>query len=187
MTRAEPPEAVPVEIYSRLTRDLRRNGVTVVVDLCGEVLEAALEGGVDLLKVSDEELAITGEIPDTSTKSVIEGMMRLRSRGATAVVVTRANLPILASIGDALHELRPPAAEPVDDRGAGDSVTAGITAASEMVVFGSRSSAIAAQRASPVTGEPLRPSVPCVGVPKRIVAAAPAKSARVGRETIMRK
>jgi 1-phosphofructokinase len=127
--RAEAPEAVPIEIYCRLARDLRRNGVKVVVDLCGEVLEAALEGGVDVLKVSDEELAITGEVADTSTGSVVEAMKRLRSRGAGAVVVTCADRPILASIGNSIHELRSPGVEPIDDRGAGDSVTAGITAA----------------------------------------------------------
>ena len=129
LARAEVPEAVPIEIYSRLARDLRRNGVTVVVDLCGEVLEAALEGGVDVLKVSDEELEITGEVPDTSTGSVVEAMKRLRSRGAGAVVVTCADRPILALIGDTIHELRSPGVDPIDDRGAGDSVTAGITAA----------------------------------------------------------
>lgn len=129
MTRAEVPEAVPIEIYSRLARDLRRNGITVVVDLCGAVLEAALEGGVDVLKVSDEELKVTGEVADTSTDSVVEAMTRLRTRGAGAVVVTRAERPILASIGNAMHELQSPGVDPIDDRGAGDSVTAGITAA----------------------------------------------------------
>lgn len=129
MTRAEVPDAVPIEIYSRLARDLRRNGITVVVDLCGAVLEAALEGGVDVLKVSDEELQITGEAADTSTGPVVEAMKRLKSRGAGAVVVTCADRPILASIGDTIHELRSPRVDPIDDRGAGDSVTAGITAA----------------------------------------------------------
>jgi 1-phosphofructokinase len=128
-SRAEVRGAVPIEIYSRLARDLRRNGVTVVVDLCGEVLDAALDGGVDVLKVSDEELEVTGEVPDTSTGSLVEAMKRLRSRGAATVVVTCAERPILASIGDTIHEVRSPGVDPIDDRGAGDSVTAGITAA----------------------------------------------------------
>jgi 1-phosphofructokinase len=129
VARGEVPEAVPIEIYSRLARDLRRNGVTVVVDLCGEVLEAALGGGVDVVKVSDEELEVTGEVPDTSTGSLVEAMKRLRSRGAEAVVVTCAERPILASIGNTIYELRSPGVDPIDDRGAGDSVTAGTTAA----------------------------------------------------------
>jgi 1-phosphofructokinase len=127
--RGDVPELVPVDVYSRLARDLRRNGVTVVVDLCGAVLEGALLGGVDVLKVSDEELEVTGEVPDTETGSVVEAMWRLRERGASTVVVTRAERPILALIGDTVHELRSPSVEPIDERGAGDSVTAGITAA----------------------------------------------------------
>jgi 1-phosphofructokinase len=129
MERAEVPDTVPVEIYSRLARDLRSNGVSVVVDLCGPVLDAALEGGVAMAKVSDEELEITREVPDTSIGSLIEAMQRLRDRGAVAVVVTRAERPLLAAIGHTTFELRPPRVEPIDDRGAGDSVTAGISAA----------------------------------------------------------
>lgn len=129
VARASVPHVVPIEIYSRLARDLRRNGVTVVADLCGPVLEAALAGGLDLLKVSDEELEVTGEVPDRSTGSLIAAMRRLRERGAGAVVVTRAERPILAALDDTIHEWRSPPVEPIDDRGAGDSVTAAITAA----------------------------------------------------------
>ena len=144
--RAEVPEVVTIEIYSRLARDLRRNGVTVVADLCGVVLEAALEGGVDVLKVSDEELEITGEVPDTSTGSLVEAMKRLRARGAGTVVVTLAERPILASIGDTIHELRSPGVDPIDDRGAGDSVTAGITAAARVGAHADRRRALRCRR-----------------------------------------
>jgi 1-phosphofructokinase len=129
LARVDVPDAVPLEIYTRLARDLRRNGVPVVVDLCGSVLEAALQGGVDVLKVSDEELEITGEVLDTSVRSLVGAMERLHDRGAGAVVVTRAERPILALIDGLIHELRAPTVDPIDDRGAGDSVTAAITAA----------------------------------------------------------
>ena len=129
LARAEVPEVVPVEIYTRLARDLRANDVTVVVDLCGATLDAALDGGVDVVKVSDEELEVTGEVPDISTDSLVEAMDRIRGRGADAVVVTRSERPTLASVGHTVHELRSPDLDPIDDRGAGDSVTAGIAAA----------------------------------------------------------
>lgn len=129
MARAEVPESVPLDLYERLARDLRGNGITVVADLCGDVLEAALRGGIDVLKVSDEELALTGLVADTSTPSLVEAMLELRRRGAGAVVVTCAERPILATVADAVYELRSPRVGPVDDRGAGDSVTAAVTAA----------------------------------------------------------
>jgi 1-phosphofructokinase len=127
--RGEAAAVVPDDIYTRLARDLRRNGTTVVVDLCGDVLDATLHGGVDVLKVSDEELEVTGAVPDRSTGSLLAAMDGLRGRGAGAVVVTCAERPILASIGDTTFELRSPSVDPVDERGAGDSVTAAITAA----------------------------------------------------------
>lgn len=128
--RGDVADVVPIEIYTRLARDLRRNGGVVVVDLCGEVLDAALAGGVDVVKLSDEELLVTGEVQDTATGSLVDAMDRLRKRGqgAQAVVVTCGERPLLTSIGGVVHELRTPTVDPIDERGAGDSVTAGMTA-----------------------------------------------------------
>src|SRR5262245_45657568 len=56
LTGTDPAGLVPDEIYTRLARDLRANGARVVADLSGTALAAALEGGVDLLKISHEEL-----------------------------------------------------------------------------------------------------------------------------------
>ncbi len=41
-------DVLPPDTYRRLAADLREAGCTVVVDLAGERLDAALEGGVDL-------------------------------------------------------------------------------------------------------------------------------------------
>lgn len=38
-------DRVPAELYGRLTTDLTANGVTVAVDLAGDRLNAALQGG----------------------------------------------------------------------------------------------------------------------------------------------
>ena len=122
-------DVVPLEIYTRLSRDLRRNGTRVIADLCGPVLVAALEGGLDLLKISDEELATTGEVPDTARETILAAVDQLASQGAAAVVVTRAEQPTLALLDGVRYEIRSPQVGPIDERGAGDSVTAGIAVA----------------------------------------------------------
>jgi 1-phosphofructokinase len=128
MDRADVPEVVPLDVYTRLSRDVRNNGSRVIADLCGPVLEAALEGGIDVLKISDEELAITGEVGDITETLLLDAAARLVERGAGAVVVTRAECPSLALLDGVRYEIRGPQVEPIDERGAGDSVTAGIAA-----------------------------------------------------------
>jgi 1-phosphofructokinase len=122
-------ELVPLDIYARLSRDLRENGTPVIADLCGPVLAAALEGGLDLLKISDEELAITGEVADTDRQSLFDAADRLAGRGVAAVVITRAERPTLTLLEGVRYEIRGPHIDPIDERGAGDSVTAGIASA----------------------------------------------------------
>lgn len=129
MASADATGVVPLEIYTRLARDLRRNGARVIADLCGPVLAAALEGGLDLLKISDDDLATTGEVPDTERETLLAAVDQLAGRGAAAVVVTRAEQPSLALLDGVRYEIRSPQVDPIDARGAGDSVTAGIAVA----------------------------------------------------------
>ncbi len=122
------PDVVSPSVYRRLAGDLRRNGVPVMADLSGPCLEAALDGGLDLVKVSDEELVTDGRIRDTSTPSVTSAMRDLRSHADT-VIVSRADRPALAlSADDAPVEIVMPRLEPIDHTGAGDSMSAAIAA-----------------------------------------------------------
>ncbi|WAC65213.1 PfkB family carbohydrate kinase [Agrococcus sp. SL85] len=52
------------EVYRRLASDVRALGRPVMVDLAGPRLEAAIEGGLDVLKVSHEELVADGRVAD---------------------------------------------------------------------------------------------------------------------------
>jgi 1-phosphofructokinase len=123
------PPVVPADTYRRLASDLGHNGVRVVADISGEALASALEGHVGLVKISHEELVRDGYAKTGSAEDLLDGIERMRSFGASDVVVSRANEPTLAVLGDRLLEATFPTVEVLDDRGAGDSMTAALTVA----------------------------------------------------------
>lgn len=123
------PDVVPAEVYRRLAEDVRANGTKVVADLSGDQLRAVLEGGVDVLKVSHDELIEDERIEEDNEEQLLAAMHRLRADGAVNVVVSRANRPALAIVDDTTVEVAFPPLQPVDTRGGGDSMTAGLAAA----------------------------------------------------------
>lgn len=120
--------ALPPDTYRRLAADLRAAGATVIADLAGNRLASVLEGGVDILKVSDEELLADGLVTRTDVEAVAIAMRRLRERGANTVIVTRAGDPLLLADAEGILEITPPHLEVADHRGAGDSLLAGTVA-----------------------------------------------------------
>ncbi len=118
------PEIMPSDVYRRMAGDLQRNNAVVVADLAGEYLDAVVEGGLTLVKVSHEELGVDQDDMDR----LVERMRDLRARGAENVIVSRAELPALVLIGDDIFQVDMPELEPADPRGAGDSMTAGVAA-----------------------------------------------------------
>ncbi|MEU7758507.1 1-phosphofructokinase family hexose kinase [Micromonospora aurantiaca (nom. illeg.)] len=123
------PQVVDPDIYRRLAADLSANGGTVVADLSGPYLEAVLDGGVSMLKVSHEELLDDGLAKDDSVEALRDAGRRCQERGARTVLISRAGEPALAlpEDGEPLLVHAPPL-EPADHRGAGDSMTAGVAA-----------------------------------------------------------
>jgi 1-phosphofructokinase len=122
------PGVIEPDVYRRLAGDLRRNGGRVVADLSGDYLAAVLESGLDFLKVSHNELIEAGRAGDDSEEALVDAMRKLNAEGAQAILVSRAEQPALALIDGETFELVAPPLEPADHRGAGDSMTAGITA-----------------------------------------------------------
>lgn len=128
LTGKRPGDTLPVDFYRRLSWDLAAANVRTVGDLHGEELVCFLEGGpLDVLKVSDEDLAADGRIPsqDADEEDVWAAIGELRERGARAVVVSRAD-GSLASFKDVRMRAAAPRFEVVDSSGAGDSMTAAL-------------------------------------------------------------
>lgn len=112
--------------YERLSRDLKSNGRFVLADLSGECLEAALRGGVDLIKVSADELIEGGWLRSGEINGVMGAARRLAEEGAANVVISRGALGAVAKVDDQLLEVSGPRFTSLDEHGAGDSMFAGV-------------------------------------------------------------
>jgi 1-phosphofructokinase len=141
---SRPDTVVPHDVYRRLAADLRSNDVTVVADLSGEQLRAALAGGVDLLKVSHDELLESGWATGDDRDSLLDAMGRVIDAGARELVVSCAEEPALAFVGGSWFEVTTPSMEVIDHRGAGDSMTAALAVAKARGFAGSDALALAA-------------------------------------------
>ena len=122
------PSVVGPSVYRRLAADLGANGCRVIADLSGEHLEAVLEAGLHVVKVSHEELIEAGRAEDDSTGSLVRALRQLHEDGAEAALVSRAGAGALAYIDGQVYEVGMPKLTPAETRGAGDSMTAGVAA-----------------------------------------------------------
>lgn len=152
---------LPDDVYRRLAADLDASERPVVVDLAGPRLLAALDGGVELAKVSDSELHDMGWVRGDSVAELVEAARRVRGAGARNVVVTRAGHPTLLVDRDAALSVRVPEMEEVDATGAGDSFVAALVAAlvdgealRDAVELGAAAGALNVTRHGLGTGDP---------------------------------
>jgi 1-phosphofructokinase len=140
LTGAEPAGTVEADFFGRLAADLRATGRRVVADLSGDAAREAVRGGLDVLKISHEEMVEGGFAQSDDLDDLVAAARSLLADGVGAVVVSRAAEPTLVvtgSAGDAAGRggrgrvslLTTPPVTIVDHRGAGDSMTAGIAVA----------------------------------------------------------
>lgn len=123
-----PEEGVPLEVYSGLVADVKSNGKPVIVDLSSPRLDRALEGGPDLVKINDWQIAGFVSGPVDSEARMRAAMERVLEAGAGAVIVTRAGDPALAMRDGRTWELKPPKFERGAREGCGDSMMGALAA-----------------------------------------------------------
>jgi 1-phosphofructokinase len=122
------PSLVPDDVYRRLATDLTGNGGRVVADLSGSYVDAVLAGGVEFLKVSEEELRRDGRVRSEDEAELVAVLHDLHRRGARSVLISRAERPALALLDGRALTVDAPTLEEADHHGAGDSMTAGVAA-----------------------------------------------------------
>jgi 1-phosphofructokinase len=155
----DPDGIVPSDMYRRLARDLRDNNRIVVADLMGEHLDAVLDGGVDVVKISHRELMYDGRAASDAAADIVRALRAIADRGVRTVVVSREAAPALVFSRGSVFSVHTPKVTPVDRRGAGDSMTAGIAAGLargrpmlEAVRLGAAAGALNATRRGLATG-----------------------------------
>ena len=127
ITGSQPNDVLEADLYRRLVRDVRVNGTQVIADLTGPPLHAALQGGLDLLKLSSEELVDERLADGHELSDIVAGARRLQLAGARRVLISRGADPaVLIENGASptMIEIVTPVFEPLDYRGAGDSMFA---------------------------------------------------------------
>jgi 1-phosphofructokinase len=123
-----PGDSLPLEVFANLVSDARGNGTPVLVDLSTPRLDHALEGGPDLVKINDWELAEYVYGPVSEPHEMRAAAERLHAAGARSVVITRAGDPAFVLHEGRELELVPPKFERGAREGCGDSMMGGIAA-----------------------------------------------------------
>ncbi len=123
-----PADGIPLDVYGSLVADVGGSGTPVLVDLSSPRLESALEGGPDLVKINDWELAEFVSGPVGTSAELRAGAERLRDAGAKLVIVTRGEKPALVLDGDQAWTLTTPGFERGFREGCGDSMMGAVAA-----------------------------------------------------------
>lgn len=123
-----PAEGLPDAVYETVVANVRAAGIPVVVDLSSPRLDHSLACGPNVVKLNDWELAEYVRGPVDGPRA-LDAMRALHQAGAAAVVLTRAEAPILVLDGDAeAYEIAPPRLTSGFREGCGDSMTGALAA-----------------------------------------------------------
>ena len=122
VTNPLPAEALPLELYGDLLRDVRGTGCRTLVDLSSPRLDSALRGEPDLVKLNDWELAEFVRGPVSAPAQLRAAAERLLELGAKAAIVTRGEQPALVVTAEQAWWLTPPLLTSGFREGCGDAM-----------------------------------------------------------------
>ncbi len=124
------PDHLDPAVVGRLCKDLHAAGVVVVADLSGEHLDAALDAGVDWLKVADDELTRDERCSDGEAEvwCWLDGVVEA-GKVRVAAVASSSTGPTLARTPRHRITAQGPHLEVVDTRGSGDAMCAALALA----------------------------------------------------------
>jgi 1-phosphofructokinase len=125
---ALPQDAVPVETYGNLVKDVRAGGTRIVTDISSPQLDAALEGEPDVVKLDDWQLAASVGRALGGEDGIHAAISEILERGAKAVIFTRGKEASLVCTHERRWELTPPQFEGGASEGSGDSMVGALCA-----------------------------------------------------------
>lgn len=121
------PPGLPVDAYAQLARATRKNGGRFVLDTSGDALEAALPGGVFLIKPNIGELAKLSKIEWLELDKVEMAAKKLIDDGkAELVAVSMGKDGAMLVSARESYKVPVPQVEKKSTVGAGDSMVAGM-------------------------------------------------------------
>ncbi|MCJ2030501.1 1-phosphofructokinase [Methylobacterium sp. J-043] len=126
------PRSLGPDIYARLTAELKRRGVRVVLDASGPALAAALaarrESLPDAIKPNRHELEEWAGRPLPALADVLDAARELQSRGIALVCVSLGAEGALFVASEGAVRALPPPTRVASTVGAGDALVAGLVA-----------------------------------------------------------
>ncbi|WP_116997548.1 PfkB family carbohydrate kinase [Desertimonas flava] len=122
-------ETVKPSFFTALAGGLKAVGVTVVADLSGPELLATIDGGIDVLKIADNELSALDGLGGVAPDDLGGRAQALRERSGADVFVTLADAGAFALTTEGSFTGKGPTLRTVESRGAGDSFTAALAGA----------------------------------------------------------
>lgn len=122
-------DTVKPSFFTALAGGLQAVGVAVVADLSGPELIATIDGGIDVLKIADDELAALDGLGDIDAEDLAGRTAALRDRSKADIFVTLAGAGAFAETSEGSFTGKGPTLRTVESRGAGDSFTAALAGA----------------------------------------------------------